>query len=52
VFLDLQVLNRPEIFSNAFGDSFDAEGNLVDQKLHDLIEKQMQALAEKVSSTG
>lgn len=48
VFLDLRVLTRPEIFSNAFSDSFDTEGNLVDKKLHELIAVQMQALAAAV----
>ncbi len=45
VFLNLHPLNRPEVFSNAFSDSFDANGNLVDKKLTQLIADQMQALA-------
>lgn len=49
VFLDLHPLNKPEVFANAFTDAFDAEGNLVDQKLTTLIATQMQALAEQVS---
>lgn len=44
VYLDLHPLNRPEIFCNAFSDSFDADGNLVDKKIQDLIVKQLLAL--------
>ncbi len=48
VFLDLQVLTKPEVFANAFSGSFDAEGNLIDEKLQQLIAKQMLALCQKV----
>lgn len=48
VFLDLQPLNKPEVFANAFAGGFDAEGNLTDGKLTDLIERQMQALVAMV----
>lgn len=48
VFLDLRPLNRPEVFSNAFGASFDEAGNPVDEKLQALIREQMQALAAAV----
>ncbi|MCC6207340.1 MAG: NAD(P)H-dependent oxidoreductase [Gammaproteobacteria bacterium] len=44
VFLNLHPLNRPEVFANAFGDSFDADGNLTDPKIIQLITDQMQAL--------
>jgi chromate reductase len=47
VFLDLQPLNKPEVFANAFAGAFDAEGNLTDEKLIRLISDQMQALANK-----
>lgn len=42
--LNIQVLNKPEVFANAFGDSFDAEGNVTDPKLQDKILKQLLAL--------
>jgi chromate reductase len=44
VFLNLHSLNKPEVFSNAFTGSFDAEGNLTDPKITQLIAEQMQAL--------
>lgn len=46
VFVDLHPLNRPEIYARAFGDSFDAEGNLLDAKIQEQIAQQMRALAE------
>lgn len=45
VFLDLHPLNRPEVFANAFAGAFDADGNLVDEKIAGLVAAQMQALA-------
>ena len=48
VFLDLQPLNKPEVFANAFSGSFDADGNLVDDKLSRLIADQMRALVVQV----
>ena len=45
VFLDLHPLNKPEVFSSAFGGAFDADGNLTDAKLIGLIADQMKALA-------
>lgn len=50
VFLDLHPLNKPEVFSNAFTASFDAEGNLVDENLIKLIGTQMQALIAQVEA--
>lgn len=44
VFVNLHPLNKPEVFANAFSGSFDADGNLTDQKIVDLIEAQMKAL--------
>ncbi len=44
VFLNLLLLNKPEIFCNAFTGSFDEEGNLVDEKTQDLIRKQLATL--------
>ncbi|GAA5180811.1 NAD(P)H-dependent FMN reductase [Niveibacterium umoris] len=51
VFLDLHPLNKPEVFANAFTDSFDADGNLVDKRIQDLVVAQLgalQALAKKL----
>ena len=44
VFLNLRLLNKPEIFCNAFIGSFDQEGNLVDEKIQGLIREQLSAL--------
>ena len=45
VFLNLHLLNKPEVFSNAFAGAYDAEGNLTDAKIASLVDDQMQALA-------
>lgn len=50
VFLDLQPLNKPEVFANAFAGGFDADGNLTDEKLSQLIASQMQALIGKIAA--
>lgn len=44
VFLDLHVLNKPEVFANAFGPAFDADGQLVDPAIQKLIVTQLTAL--------
>ena len=44
VFLNLHPLNKPEVFSNAFTNSFDATGQLVDEKIQQLIQQQLAAL--------
>ncbi|NLR75693.1 NADPH-dependent FMN reductase [Leeia aquatica] len=44
VFLNLHPLNKPEVFSNAFSNSFDATGQLVDEKVQQLIQQQLAAL--------
>lgn len=49
VCLDLQPLNKPEVFANAFTSSFDADGQLTDERLTKLVKDQMQALADKVT---
>ncbi|MCK6394759.1 NADPH-dependent FMN reductase [Zoogloea sp.] len=49
VCLDMQPLNKPEVFANAFTSSFDADGNLTDERLTKLVKDQMQALADKVT---
>lgn len=46
VFFDLHFVNKPEVFANAFSPSFDADGNLVDPKLIQLIATQMRNLTE------
>jgi chromate reductase len=48
VFLDLRPLSKPEVFANAFSGSFDPDGNLVDDKLRQLIADQMRALATRI----
>lgn len=48
VFLDLRPLNKPEVFANAFSPSFDADGNLTDDKLAQTITAQMQALVARI----
>ena len=48
VFLDLRPLNTPEVFANAYAGGFDADGNLIDEKLTQLIGEQMQALVARV----
>jgi chromate reductase len=44
VFLNLLLLNRPEIFCNAFAGSFDDAGKLVDTRIQGLIKDQLDAL--------
>lgn len=44
VYLNLYVLNKPEVFANAFTNSFDADGNLVDEKIQGNVKNQLTAL--------
>ncbi|MCX9157715.1 NAD(P)H-dependent oxidoreductase [Niveibacterium sp. 24ML] len=46
VFLDLHVVNKPEVFANAFSNSFDGDGNLIDQRLQELVQAQLRALQD------
>ena len=46
VYLNLRFLNRPELFANAFGPAFDADGNVVDAALAQQSGEMMQALAD------
>lgn len=46
VFLNLHLLNKPEVFANAFSGAFDAEGNLIDDRITENVRKQMQALSD------
>jgi len=48
VFLNLFPLNRPEVFVNAFANTFDGDGNLTDQKIKDHIDAQLPALKQWV----
>jgi chromate reductase len=51
VFLNIHLLNKPEVFSNAFNGSFDAEGRLIDNRIQALVVEQLTALhswAQKV----
>ena len=50
VFLDLRLLNKPEVFANAFAGGFDADGNLIDEKLIRLVGDQMRALVAAVNA--
>lgn len=50
VFLDLQPLNKPEVFANAFTGGFDTEGNVIDETLLGLVDTQMQALVAKITA--
>lgn len=46
VFLNLHPLNRPEVFVNAFANTFDSDGNLTEQKIKDNIQAQLAALMQ------
>lgn len=48
VALNLQPLTKPEIFSNAFSESFDQTGDLVDERIQGLIIEQLRALQASV----
>lgn len=45
VCLDLRPLNKPEVFASAFGGGFDAEGDLTDARITQLVAQQMEKLA-------
>jgi len=44
VFLNMHPLNRPEVFANAFANTFDDQGNLTDSKIQANIIAQLDAL--------
>ena len=48
VFLDLRIINKPEVFVNAFAGTFDDQGNLVDERIQGLIKQQLAALKERI----
>ena len=51
VYLDLRVLNRPEVFANAFSDAFTEDGSVADteegRKLRTKVAALMKALCER-----
>jgi chromate reductase len=49
VYLNLHPLNRPEVFANAFTNAFDADGDLVDEKIQGNIKTQLTALINWVN---
>jgi chromate reductase len=44
VFLNMHPLNKPEVFANAFANTFDDQGNLTDNKIQANIIAQLEAL--------
>ncbi len=46
VYLNMHPLNKPEVFVNAFANTFDPEGNLTDTKIQETIVAQLNALVE------
>ena len=44
VYLDLHPLNKPEVFANAFAGGFDADGNVIDEKIKTNLTAQLLAL--------
>jgi chromate reductase len=48
VYLNIHPLNKPEVFSNAFSESFNSEGKLVDDTIKKLIDEQLLALQKAV----
>lgn len=50
VCLNMHPLNRPEVFCNAFTDSFDKDGDIVDEKIRKLIIDLLEALKNSVVS--
>jgi len=52
VFLDLKLLNKPEVFCNAFSASFDPEGRLVDERIQEQISTLLAALQGWMNRIG
>lgn len=46
VFLNVHPLNKPEVFVNAFAGTFDADGNLTDEKIQGNVKAQLVALVD------
>jgi chromate reductase len=49
--LNIHMLNKPEVFANAFSESFDADGKLVDAKIQGYIVKQLEAFLAHAGKT-
>jgi chromate reductase, NAD(P)H dehydrogenase (quinone) len=45
VFLDMHVLNKPEVFVRSAGEKFDKEGKLVDEETRKVVRQHIEALA-------
>lgn len=46
VYLNLHPLNKPEVFARSYGGAFNAEGDLLDEKIKNTIQQQMKALID------
>lgn len=46
VYLNLLLLDKPEVFANAFSKEFDADGNVADAALEDNVKKLMASLVD------
>lgn len=44
VYLDLHLVNKPEVFCNSFRGSFDEQGSLVDEQIQETVSQQVDAL--------
>ena len=51
VYLDLRVLNKPELFSNAFSASFAANGDVADNPEGEKLAANVRALMEELART-
>jgi chromate reductase len=49
VFLDMQVVNKPEIFVRSAANAFDAEGKLIDETASKLVRELLESLAKFVA---
>lgn len=48
VALNLDILNKPEVYVGTAHEKFDAQGNLTDEKTKDVLRKLLVALSEKI----
>jgi chromate reductase len=46
VYINVHPLNKPEVFVNAFAGTFDADGNLTDEKIQGNVKAQLVALVD------
>ena len=49
VFLDMHVVNKPEVFVRSAANAFDAEGKLVDEAASKVVRELLEALAKLVA---